>query len=357
MNVFWRAMLRLPPELAHAVAIIGLRLLALRPLRGLLLRKVHRLERNLEVAAWGMTFPNPVGLAAGFDKDAEVFAGARALGFGFIEVGTVTFHPQEGNTRPRLFRVPEDHALVNRLGFNNRGAPAMAARLLRPRGEMIGVNVGRNRATPNSEAVDNYLRSLALVAKSADYLVLNVSSPNTPDLRKLQELEPLQALICAVKAKLESLGLKRPLLLKVAPDLADRDLLAIADLALEHGIDGLIITNTTITREGLSLSPHRVASMGAGGLSGRPLRQRSVEVLRLLRRHVGRRIALVSVGGIENASDVWERLCAGATLVQLYTAWIYGGPLLVLNILSELRERLQSSGHQKLSDVIGSASA
>jgi dihydroorotate dehydrogenase len=281
----------------------------------------------LRVRALGLDLPSPLGLAAGFDKDAAHVDALTALGFGFVEVGTVTALPQRGNARPRMVRLPADRALVNRMGFNNAGAEAAAARLSAPRDRttIVGVNIGKTKRAPDAAA--DYRVSAARLAPLADYLVINVSSPNTPGLRDLQAVDELRALIATVREGMAEAGRTVPLLVKIAPDLADDDVDAIADLALATGLDGLVATNTTISRDGLRSDDAQVASAGAGGLSGAPLAHRSLAVLRRLRERVGDDLVLVSVGGIETPEDAWARLQAGATLVQAYTGFVYNGPL------------------------------
>src|ERR1700677_4772711 len=284
----------------------------------------------LRVRALGLDFPGPLGLAAGFDKDARAMRGLGALGFGFVEVGTVTARAQPGNDRPRMFRLTADRALVNRMGFNNAGAAAAAARLRRRRGGVIvGVNIGKTKVVPEEEAAADYAASARAVARVADYVVVNVSSPNTPGLRDLQAAGRLRPVLVAVREALDAAvpGRRVPLLVKIAPDLADTDIDAVADLALELGLDGIIATNTTISRAGLASPPSEVAAAGAGGLSGAPLRDRALAVLIRLRARTGDRLVLIAAGGIETPDDAWARLRAGATLVQAYTGFIYGGAL------------------------------
>ncbi len=293
---------------------------------------------SLRVNTLGLSFPNPIGLAAGLDKDAEAVPMWQQLGFGFVEVGTVTALAQPGNPRPRLFRLPADAALVNRMGFNNAGAEAMAVRLMRLRERAVlevplGVNLGKSKLTPAPEAAADYERSCALLAELADYLVVNVSSPNTPGLRDLQTVEQVRRLVDAVQTPNQRLQRPRPVLLKLAPDLADEDAIACAEAAVEAGCKGLILTNTTVSFQGLSES---TAGM-SGGLSGRPLFARSTLLLERVRGALGRGPVLIGTGGIFSPRDVLAKLDAGADLVQLYTGLIYRGPGLVRQLLAELR--------------------
>jgi dihydroorotate dehydrogenase len=286
------------------------------------------------------------------------------LGFAFVEVGTVTAAGQPGNPRPRMFRLPADRALVNRMGFNNEGAAAVAARLERrrdrgrdrrggrDRGLAVGVNIGKTRAVPENEAVADYVASARLVAGVADYVVVNVSSPNTPGLRDLQGTERLRPLLVAVREALDATaGARVPLLVKIAPDLADEDIDAVADLAVELGLDGIIATNTTLSRDRLVSDPALVAAAGPGGLSGAPLRGRALEVLRRLRSRAGDGLVLIAAGGIETADDAWERLAAGATLLQAYTGFVYGGPLWAHGVQAGLARRARSAEFGSVGEV------
>jgi dihydroorotate dehydrogenase len=319
---------RIDAETAHRIGFGLIRAVAALPGGLPLLRRLFApRDPALRVTALGLKFPSPLGLAAGFDKNGEGVAGLAALGFGFVEVGTVTACPQPGNPRPRLFRFPAQRALVNRMGFNNSGALAVAARLRTSRragGTITGVNIGKTKAASEEEAIADYVTSARAVADVADYVVVNVSSPNTPGLRDLQAADKLRPLLVAVRAALDEASQARrvPLLVKIAPDLADDDVDAVAALALELGLDGIIATNTTISREGLPPG----ADAGPGGMSGAPVKKRALEVLRRLRATTGDRLVLIATGGIEDAADAAERLEAGATLVQAYTAFIYGGP-------------------------------
>lgn len=288
-----------------------------------------RSESRLAVQAMGLHFDGPFGLAAGFDKNAVAIKPLGDLGFSHVEIGTVTAMAQPGNPKPRLFRLIEDSALINRMGFNNEGAEAVAGRLAKLRAKygnqlpIIGVNIGKSRAVEVDAAVADYQTSARLLAQHADYLAVNVSSPNTPGLRSLQSVEALRPILLAVQS--EAAG--KPILVKIAPDLADDDVLAVADLTLELGLAGVIATNTTISRAGLATDVAKVEAIGAGGLSGAPLKARSSEVLAILKGRIGERAIIISVGGVETAQDVADRLAAGATLVQGYTGFIYLGPL------------------------------
>lgn len=290
----------------------------------------------------GLTFPGPLGLAAGFDKNAVGIDALARLGFSFVEVGTVTGEPQAGNPRPRLFRLPDDRAVVNRMGFNNDGAEVVARRLAarrrgRHRDVVVGVNIGRTKVVPDSDAVADYEKSTRLLSPYADYLVVNVSSPNTAGLRDLQAVDRLGPLLSAVRRQADAVTENHlPLLVKIAPDLIDQDVLAVADLALDLGLDGIVATNTTTSRDGLRSPAAQVEAAGAGGVSGAPLKPRSLEVISMLSGRVGPELTLVAVGGIETAEDVRARLAAGATLLQAYTAFIYHGPLWPTHVQREL---------------------
>jgi dihydroorotate dehydrogenase len=333
-RIFDTALCRLDAERAHRLGLGAIRAFGVVPgPRRAAARWLWQRDPELEIEAMGLRFPAPLGLAAGFDKNAVAVDALGCLGFGFVEVGTVTGRPQPGNPRPRLFRLPQDRAVVNRMGFNNDGAAAVAARLAnrsrrRHAPVVLGVNIGRSRGVPDEETVADYEHSARLLAPYADYLVVNVSSPNTPGLRDLQAVEMLRPLLLAVRRQVTVAASRRvPLLVKISPDLDDPDVTAVADLAVEVGLDGIVAGNTTTSRQGLSSSADQVALAGPGGLSGWPLRDRSLTMLRLLRERVGTALALVSVGGVSSAADVEERLVAGAALVQAYTAFVYEGPL------------------------------
>jgi dihydroorotate dehydrogenase len=331
----YRALIRpllylLPAETAHHLAFGCLRLFAAIPGMKALMPSIFHSAAAPHVHAFGLDFPNPIGLAAGFDKDAIGFEALGALGFGFVEVGTLTGQPQPGNPTPRLFRLPKDRALVNRMGFNNRGSADAVARLQRPHRTIVGVNIGKTKLVPDEEAIADYVASAKRLGPHADYVVVNVSSPNTPGLRDLQATEKLRPLLAEVREALNEVSADRrvPLLVKIAPDLADEDVDAVADLALDLGLDGIIATNTTIRRDGLQSTAAEIERCGAGGLSGPPVGERSLQVLKRLKARVGDRLTLISVGGIESPEQARERIEAGATLVQIYTAFIYEGPFL-----------------------------
>ena len=331
--LFERGLTRFDAERIHHAAFRAIR--AAQPVTSRLVGTPtqRRAGASAQVRAMGITFPHVLGLAAGFDKNAVGIDGLAALGFGHVEVGTVTGEAQPGNPQPRLFRLTADRAIVNRMGFNNDGAEVVSRRLAAWRAAggstVLGVNIGKTKVVPEDEAVADYEKSAGLLAPHADYLVINVSSPNTPGLRDLQAVEKLEPLLAAVRRRADAVSPARrvPLLVKIAPDLSDDDVLAVADLALASGLDGIIATNTTISRDGLASSAADVERVGAGGLSGRPLTQRSEDVVRLLRGRVGRDLTLVGVGGITAVDDARRRLEAGADLLQAYTAFVYEGPL------------------------------
>jgi len=323
--LFRTVLSRFEPERAHGFAFAFIRALPYIGV-GALLHRFTRADPSLRVETLGLVFTSPFGVAAGFDKEGTGIRGLGQLGFGHVEVGTITATAQPGNDRPRLFRLVVDRAVINRMGFNNHGAAAAQAVIAKARARadrpVIGVNIGKSRGTDLDAATADYLESTRLLAPLADYLVVNVSSPNTPGLRALQELEKLRPLLTAVKAAAGS----TPVLVKIAPDLSDREVHTIAELAVAE-LDGIIATNTTLSRDGLTTDASTVEAAGAGGLSGRPLAARSIELLRVIRSVVPERFCVISVGGIETAADVAERLAAGATLVQGYTGFLYRGPL------------------------------
>jgi dihydroorotate dehydrogenase len=347
-----------PAEAAHEAVMRLLRALSALAFVRRLLRRVFTLRApELAVKALGQTFPSPLGLGAGFDKNAEVYDILADFGFAFVEVGTVTWRAQEGNPRPRVFRLPRDRALVNRMGFNNVGAEAVVAHLDHGRGVKVGLSVGKSRAAADADAVEDYVLSLRKLARFADYVVLNVSSPNTPGLRSLQSPERLEPLLIESRKALVEVCPDRhvPLLLKVDPDLSDEQLVEIGRLSLKLSLDGIIATNTTVTREGLASPPVKVETLGAGGLSGPPLAAKAKRALRTLHGVVGDRMALISVGGIETGEDAWERICAGASLVQIYTSFVWGGPLTPRRINRALLRKVRQKGLSSIQDAIGRA--
>lgn len=341
----------LPAEGVHRLALTLLRLVtAWAPLRRLVAARWSVRDPILATTVFGVDFPAPLGLAAGFDKDAEAVAGWGPMGFGFAEVGTVTAQAQPGNPRPRLFRLPADRALINRMGFNNRGAAA-AADILRARraGVPVGANIGKTKTVALQLAAADYAASAALVAPVADFVVVNVSSPNTPGLRDLQAVAALRPVLEAVLAVAGGL----PVLVKVAPDASDEDIDAVADLAVELGVAGIVATNTSIGRDTLVTGAAEVAAVGAGGVSGPPVAQRSLEVLRRLYGRVGGRLVLVSVGGIETADDAFARILAGASLLEGFTGLVYGGPGWAHRLHIGLAALLRAHGYTSVAAAVG----
>jgi dihydroorotate dehydrogenase len=297
--------------------------------RALFAQKNQRLERKI----LGLTFPNPVGLAAGFDKDALLIDELAAFGFGFIEIGTLTPKPQPGNEKPRLFRLPADQAIINRMGFNNKGAEGAVKRLQNRKSKIIvGGNIGKNKVTPNENAFEDYAQCFETLYPYVDYFVVNVSSPNTPNLRELQEKEPLKKLLNSVQALNQLKERPKPILLKIAPDLNEDQLHDVVEILLETKTDGVIATNTTISREGLVTSDEIISAIGNGGLSGKPLTKRATELILFLRSKLGKDFPIIGVGGIMTPEDAIEKLKAGADLVQIYTGFIYEGPGFVKRI-------------------------
>lgn len=333
------------PEAAHEAAMRGLRLLQAvgLPLR-LVRRRCRVKDRRLEQLLWNRRFGNPVGLAAGFDKNGQAIGALAALGFGYLEVGTVTPRPQMGNPKPRVFRHPVERSLQNALGFNNAGAAAMQESLRRqlPFPVPVGVNIGRNRKTAPKNVLDDYEELVEGLGGLADYLVINVSSPNTPGLRDLQKRDVLEALLQSVRDKTA-----KPILVKLAPDLEDSDAVNLAGAAIDAGAAGIVVTNTTVD---YSLLPG-VAPIG--GLSGRVLQERSREMIHLLGREIGMRCTLISVGGIDSAEEVYARIRAGAKLIQVYTAMVFEGPLLIRRLLKGLLEIMQKEGVGSITEVVG----
>lgn len=323
------------PEWVHYFSFAAIRVLHRIPFMGGLVRKLYSSKKpSLQKEVFGIHFPNPVGLAAGFDKDAKLFRELSNFGFGFIEIGTVTPKPQGGNPKPRLFRLKKDKGIINRMGFNNEGVEAAAKRLKRNKNIIIGGNIGKNKTTPNNNAQEDYLICFDVLFDVVDYFVVNVSSPNTPNLRDLQEKEPLTALLNTLQKQNNSKPKRKPILLKIAPDLSDTQLSDIIDIVEVTKIDGVIATNTTLARDGLK--SNETLTSQSGGLSGKPLNKRSTEVIRYLHTHSKGAFPIVGVGGIHTPSDAKEKLDAGASLIQLYTGFVYEGPALVCNINKKL---------------------
>lgn len=350
---------RLPPETAHEFALHSLSRLP-KSVVTKLVGGAYEPGQALGIERFGLSFTNAVGLAAGFDKNGIALPALAALGFGFIEAGTVTFHPQPGNPRPRLFRLPQDKALINRAGFNNAGAAAFAKRVEHQRPAcVLGVSIGKSKITPLEKATEDYLASFELVYGVADYVAVNVSSPNTPQLRELQQAEQLSSLLTALQEfnhQLQQVHERErpmPLLVKLSPDLAREQLEMVVAVLIRLNIDGIIATNTTIAREPLVTDRARVAALGEGGLSGAPLRGRSTQMVAELFRLTGGKIPIIGVGGIFNAADAWEKITAGASLIQLYTSFIYRGPGIAREINQGLESILKREGFSKLDAAVG----
>lgn len=339
---------KLDAETAHEIGIESMRLGLSNMLRGADEESVGTIQR------FGLEFANPIGVAAGFDKNGVVVNELAGLGFGFVEVGTVTCRPQKGNERPRLFRLPEDQALINRLGFNNDGAVKVAERLRGlERKCIVGVNIGKNKDVPNEDAVENYLETFNRVHEVADYIAVNISSPNTPGLRDLQRVEDLEGLLRSLtENNRQPIRKLKPILVKIAPDLDEPEIEVIADICLRLGIDGVIATNTTISRD--DLRTPNAGALGPGGLSGRPLATRSTQVIRTLFRHTKGKLPIIGVGGIFTALDAFQKIAAGACLVQAYTGFVYGGPGFANEINRGLASILRDRGFSSLDDAVGS---
>lgn len=350
-----KLMFTLPPERIHGIMNRALSTLSTAtPVNRAMEKLVRVHDPRLEQELFGVRFPAPLGLAAGFDKNATAADAWSAVGFGYAELGTVTPRPQPGNPAPRLFRLPADQAILNRMGFNNEGALAVARRLEQrrnaSRGDIIGINIGKNKTA--TDAVADYRSGASLLSPLADYLVVNVSSPNTPGLRDLQAIEELRPILAAVQESTEATG--TPVLVKIAPDLSGEDVDAVADLAVELGLAGIVATNTTISRDGLATATAEVEAMGPGGISGTPLAARSLEVLQRLSPRVGKDLVLVSVGGISTPRQAWDRISAGASLLQGYTPFIYGGLGWIRSIHNGIVGQLEAHGLDNISDAVGS---
>src|SRR3989442_7892649 len=351
---------RLPAETAHEFALRSLSVtLGNKSVRELVAQRFQS-ELFGKLRRFGLEFRNPIGLAAGFDKNGTAAQALSALGFGFIEVGTVTSEPQPGNPRPRIFRLPRDRALINRLGFNNCGAVQLAENIKRRRPDcLLGVNIGKSRSVAIEDAIPDYLTTFDGVYEVADYIAVNVSSPNTPNLRELQRADLLSELLTTLQernmvlANRFSLSAPRPLLIKIAPDLKEAELESIVDVAIKNGIAGIIATNTTIRRDGLQTPREKIESYGEGGLSGAPLRDRSNEIIALIYRLTRGLLPIVGVGGVFTAEDAWEKIGAGASLIQLYTGFIYEGPSVARRINEGLAAILKRNDFSSLDEAIG----
>jgi dihydroorotate dehydrogenase len=359
-RIFFRLFLRrIPAERAHALAKDSLRVVRATALgRALVRRAVGQIPSCLATEALGLTFPSPLGVAAGLDKDATWFEDLGALGFGFIEVGTITALAQPGNPTPRIARIVNQRALLNRMGFPNPGATIAAGRLAhRPPKPIVGVNVGKSLAVALEHASSDYREAVRILAPVADYLVLNISSPNTPGLRDLQAPDEIRSLVGEVRGELSAIDCRRPLLIKVGPDLEDERLDAIVALAIELRLGGIVAVNTTADHAVLKGASDVVASLGGGGVSGAPLRPRALSVLRRIRRLAGDKLVVISVGGVGSAEDVWQRIRAGATLVQVYTAFVYEGPAWPARVNREIARRVRAAGADSVQSLIGAEAA
>ena len=345
------ALFRLDAENAHELGMKSIEMgLGTTVARRIALAK-YQVDFPYPIERFGLPFNNPLGIAAGFDKNGRVVNQLASLGFGFVEVGTVTLRPQLGNEKPRMFRLPADNALINRLGFNNEGAHAVAHRLSQLRREcVVGVNIGKNKDVPNEEAVQNYLHVFDVMHPAADYIAVNISSPNTPNLRELQRAENLDELLVGLQRRNSELGAK-PLLVKIAPDLADAEIEEVVSVCRTHHVSGMIATNTTVSRDGLRT--RNVAAIGPGGLSGRPVFARSTEVVSCIYRCSAGQMPIIGVGGIFNAQDAFEKITAGASLVQAYTGFVYGGPGFARDINTGLLRLLENGGFSTLEDAVG----
>jgi dihydroorotate dehydrogenase len=344
---------RLPPETAHELALHSVSFL-----KSFIGRPFESPILNTDL--FNLRFKNPVGLAAGFDKNGIALESLAALGFGHIEAGTVTYHPQPGNPKPRMFRLSADQALINRAGFNNDGAVAFAKHVEQHRPDcVLGISIGKSKITPLEQATEDYLASFDLVYKLADYIAINVSSPNTPQLRELQQSDQLTSLLAALQTRNRELQetfsrpAPVPLLVKISPDLERRDLEMIVDVIRRLKIDGIIATNTTVSRDNLRTNRAFVEACGEGGLSGKPLADRSTKMIAELYELTGGRIPLIGVGGIFTAEDAWEKICVGASLVQLYTGFIYQGPGVVRQVNQGLVRLLEREGFRKIDEAVG----
>ncbi len=360
MSLFWEKMFRpliftLEAERAHDIGVKDLRFGLTTEFAQRMTAKHYAGEPFSEIERFGLKFANPVGIAAGFDKNGVVVDQLASLGFGFVEVGTVTFRPQKGNEKPRLFRLPDDKALINRLGFNNEGAKIVASRLKNlNRKCVVGINIGKNKDVPNEEAVENYLAGFDLVHPAADYIALNISSPNTPNLRGLQKTENLEELLSAVQKRNQELSAEtsgKPILVKIAPDLTEREIEAITDICIQNKISGVIATNTTTSRDGLRTK--NVGSIGDGGLSGKPVADISNQVIKTIFRHSKGKVPRIGVGGSFTAGDAFEKIAAGASLLQAYTGFVYQGLSFASDLNRGLKAIMDERGFSSIDNAVG----
>ena len=344
----------MPAETAHEIGIETLKIgLASQFAQDFAAKRFAGVESLGALQRFGLTFKNPLGVAAGFDKNGVVVNQLASLGFGFVEVGTVTFNPQKGNQQPRLFRLPEDKALINRLGFNNEGTPRVVERLKKiGRNCIVGINIGKNKDVPNEDAIENYLQSFELAHQVADYIAVNVSSPNTPNLRELQQADSLENLLSALQKRNQELKSK-PLLVKIAPDLSEAEIEEITAICLRKKLAGIIATNTTVSRAGLQTNSIKIAKIGAGGLSGKPLEKHSNEVIRQIYKCSKGKLPIIGVGGIFSADDAFEKIASGACLVQAYTGFIYQGITFARDVNLGLAKLVKEKGFNNLDEVIG----
>lgn len=337
------------PETAHELGIETLKIALGTKVTQNFVAKKFEIESFGKIERFGLNFRNPLGIAAGFDKNGIVVNQLAALGFGFVEVGTVTFNPQKGNEKPRLFRLPKDKALINRLGFNNEGTPRVVERLKKINPNcIIGVNIGKNKDVPNEEAIENYLKSFDLASEVADYIAVNVSSPNTPNLRELQKAENLEELLGELQKRNDEIS-KKPLLVKIAPDLNETEIEAIVDIALNLNLAGIIATNTTIKRENLKSKINET-----GGLSGKPLQKVSNEVISKIYKYSKGKLPIIGVGGVFTAEDAFEKIASGASLVQVYTGFVYQGISFARSVNLGLQRILKEKGFKDIDEAIGS---
>ena len=338
----------LPPEKIHELIVATVKIAFRIPGFKSFISQIYKSKELRPVSLMGLDFPSRVGLAAGFDKNASFYKEFSAFGFGFIEIGTVTPRPQPGNPKPRSFRLPEDKALINRMGFNNEGVDAAVERLKdRPKDFIIGGNIGKNTATPNSEAVNDYVYCFERLYNYVDYFVVNVSCPNISDMKELQDQEMLEGILSRLQAIRAQKSPQKPVLLKISPDLNEQQIDETLKIMKKTGVDGIVATNTTVSRTGLKTSDQKILEIGKGGLSGRPITQRSTEIIKYIRQKAGKDLPIIGVGGIMSPEDAREKIEAGADLVQVYTGFVYEGPGLVRRIGGEAGSSKLEAGRKR----------